>query len=264
MKLIEFRNERIAFAKRTYGIENSLYHCVTRKRNYLNIFETSLEEIDSTKVNITNVTKASIIFTDRNGEYLFNFSKSTLFKKFYIPSTPLAEIEIQILDDPLTYISKTFDIPSQREIKAQFYYVILPLYSTRLTKNGEKVVPEKSGLNQWNAGGRPRDLGEVYIPIPIWIHKKFPSFFPSRDTSFNLHLPDNKILSAKVCQENGKALMTNPNNALADWLLRKVLKLKEGELVTYSKLKKVGVDSVRITKLDEQNFKIDFTKLDSY
>ncbi|WP_323807506.1 hypothetical protein [Moraxella catarrhalis] len=28
------------------------------------------------------------------------------------------------------------------------------------------------------------------------------------------------MLNAKVCQENSKALMTNPNSALADWLLR--------------------------------------------
>jgi hypothetical protein len=36
---------------------------------------------------------------------------------------------------------------------------------------------------------------------------------------FNLQIPTGEIFSAKVCQENSKALMTNPNKALSDWLL---------------------------------------------
>ena len=59
-------------------------------------------------------------------------------------------------------------------------------------------------------------------------YKRFPRFFPPRDTPFDLILPDGKILNAKVCQDNSKALMTNPNLALGDWLLRNVLNLKEG------------------------------------
>ncbi len=45
-------------------------------------------------------------------------------------------------------------------------------------------VFEKSGLNQWNAGGRTRNKSEVYIPIPNAIHNNFPNFFPSRNQSF--------------------------------------------------------------------------------
>ena len=143
-------------------------------------------------------------------------------------------------------------------------YVILPLYSLRDSKDNEKVVSERSGLNQWNARGRKRDYGEIYIPIPIQIHKNFPNYFPDRDTPFNLHVPTGEILNAKVCQENSKALMTNPNNALSNWLLRKVLKVKEGELLDYNKLKIIGIDSVRISKIDDNNFKIDFSKIGSY
>jgi hypothetical protein len=68
----------------------------------------------------------------------------------------------------------------------------------------------------------------------------------------------------KVCQDNSKALMTNPNKALADWLLRKVLQLKEGELATIEKLDKLGFDSVIITKSGERDFKIDIMKTNSY
>ena len=58
--------------------------------------------------------------------------------------------------------------------------------------------------------------------------------------------------------------MTNPNNALSDWLLRKVLELKEGQLLTYKRLKLLGIDSIRLVKMDNNNFKIDFAKIDSY
>ena len=53
-----------------------------------------------------------------------------------------------------------------------------------------------------------------------------------------------KILQAKICQENGKALMSNPNKDLGEWLLRKVLKKNVGELVTMDDLNRIGIDSV--------------------
>lgn len=64
-------------------------------------------------------------------------------------------------------------------------------------------------------------------------------------------------MSAKICQDGGKALMSNPNKELGKWLLRDVLHLKEGELLTMEKLNRFGFDSVIITKIDSENFKID-------
>ena len=54
--------------------------------------------------------------------------------------------------------------------------------------------------------------------------------------------------------------MTDPNKALSDWLLRKVLKLKAGELATIEKLENLGFDSVIILKEDNENYKIDIMK----
>ena len=96
------------------------------------------------------------------------------------------------------------------------------------------------------------------------MHKKFPNFFPKRDQDFNLQIPTGEVFSAKVCQENAKALMKNPNKALSDWLLRKVLQLKEGELATIEKLDKLGFDSVIIMKDINGDFKIDIMKTDTY
>ena len=63
-----------------------------------------------------------------------------------------------------------------------------------------------------------------------------PDFFPARDISFTLNLPNGHFKTAKVCQDNNKVLMTKPNDDLGKWILRDVLNLKENELVTYDKL----------------------------
>lgn len=110
-------------------------------------------------------------------------------------------------------------------------YVILPLYSLRT-----HTVAEHSGLNQWNVNGRPRHEDELYIPVPAYIHKQYPNFFPNRNEPFELLLPDGKKLSAKMCQDGSKGLMSNPNRELGHWLLRDVLHKTPRSLVTLYKI----------------------------
>ncbi|MCM1404754.1 MAG: hypothetical protein NC133_04650, partial [Prevotella sp.] len=111
-----------------------------------------------------------------------------------------------------------------------------------------------------------RDPDEVYIPIPAWIHKVYPNFFPDRDVPFDLILPDSAktVLSAKVCQDGSKALMSNPNKDLGKWLLRKVLRLPEGQLLTYDILIQKGIDSIEISKNTNDSYNINFKKLGTY
>ena len=174
-------------------------------------------------------------------------------------------LPIEIIEDPYTLLLDLFRSQSFKEAENKLVkggnFVILPLYGI---KNGEKFVFEKSGLNQWNAAGRKRDFGEIYIPIPIEVHKLFPNFFPQKDQVFDLKVPTGEIFTAKVCQENSKALMTNPNKALSDWLLRKLLQLQEGEKATIEKLLELGFDSVIIYKDGDGRFSIDKAQLDSY
>jgi hypothetical protein len=259
-KLAEFRNERINLANRLYNIENSMYHIVARKEKELILYETDYEKIDINNISSIKENSASLQFDDGKNFYSFNFSKSTLFRKFIIPESAF-KMPIEILEDPYTLLLNIFEEQNIKEKEEEKEFVILPLYGY---KNKEKFVFEKSGLNQWNAGGRKRDLSEIYIPIPIEIHRKFPNFFPPRDQKFNLKVPTKEILRAKVCQDNSKALMTDPNKALSDWLLRKVLKLKEGEMATIQKLNELGFDSVIISKIDEENFEINIMKNDSF
>ena len=265
IKLGEFRNDRINLANRVYGIENSLYHIVARKEKELLLYETDYNIIDIANIQAVKENRAGLQFEDGNNLYSFNYSKSTLFRKFITPQNAF-RLPIDIIEDPYTLLLELFEEnkdlkPATDKLVKGENYVVLPLYGIH---KREKFVFEKSGLNQWNAGGRKRDFGEIYIPIPIEIHKKYPNFFPPRDEIFNLQIPTGDIFSAKVCQENSKALMTNPNKALSDWLLRKVLQLKEGELATMEKLDKLGFDSVIILKDENGDFKIDIMKTDTY
>jgi hypothetical protein len=154
-------------------------------------------------------------------------------------------------------------IISQESLKSNSLPVIyLPLYAPS-SKNFEPA--KKSGLNQWNASGRSRHPDEIYIPIPAWIHQQFPNFFPpSNDHPFNLSLPNGKILLASTCQAGRKGLMSNPNKELGKWLLRDVLHIPEGELVSKTHLEKSGIDSAKLIKYNNNTYKIDFTPLGSY
>src|SRR3989339_728011 len=189
--------------------------------------------------------KVAEFYNDRKHDYSFLVSKSTLTKRF-ITEPIVYEFNVDILEDPLLELRELLektDLHFEKESKIK-QTIYLPLYGRN------QIVFEKSGLNQWNAGGRDRHANEVYIPIPAEIHKNFPSFFPDRETPFDLKLPNGNTMQSKVCQDGGKALMSYSNRELGQWILRDVLKLKEEELLTYDRLQILGIDSVRIDKID--------------
>lgn len=253
-QISHFRNERMAFANNTYDVAETQYHIVGRQEGMLRVFNTPYELVDTERICDVSDTEASISFSDGRNEYSFNKSKSVLQKRFYLPKD-YVEVPVNILEEPLELLALLLKEQSEAvrihraEVKG-YDYVILPLYSNR---GGVKTVPEKSGLNQWNAGGRKRDANEVYIPIPKSIHHMCPNFFPDKDTPFELQLPDGQILSAKLCQAGSKALMSNPNSALGEWILRKVLRKAEGDLVTMEDLDTYGIDSVKVISTHTTN-----------
>lgn len=107
-------------------------------------------------------------------------------------------------------------------------------------------------LNTMNYGNIPQN------------RERMPGFFPGRDQPFDLELPNGETIIAKVCQDQGKAIMSNPNKDLGKWLLRDVLHLSEGELVTMDMLDNLGVNAVMFTRKDKGKYSIDFTQLDDY
>jgi len=266
------RNKRLESTKVIHSIDNLIYHCVTRNSDKFLIFEEEMSFINLETINDVKLKPNSISFNDKIHEYNFNISKSTLFKRF-TTKNPL-ELKVDILNDPYQTLRRIFDnykldFAKNNEEKE---CVILPLFSTKYDD-----VAERSGLNQWNADGRARHHDEVYIPVPAFIHHRFPYFFPLNEKGihFNLHLPNGKVLVASMCQKyvtniggkivnKGKGLMSNPNKDLGEWILRDILKVTEGTKITYKMLEEIGIDSVEVRKIDDDNYEIDFKKVNSY
>lgn len=259
-KLGQYRNERMSSANKIYDVTETQYHIVGRARGFLRIFNVPYEEVDLEHIHLDKDDETSCSFHDEKNEYTFNKSKSVLMKRFNVPSD-YKDVEVKIIDSPLSILETLFDKDNVEynavgQIASRRDYVELPLYSYN-KKNG-CFVPEKSGLNQFNAGGRKRNELEVYIPVPKYIHREHEGFFPCKDEPFTLYLPNGKKMSAKICQDGGKALMSNPNKALGQWILRDILKKEPWELVTMEDLDELGFNSVCVENLhstDEDGLK---------
>ena len=265
----EYRNKRIMFAKNLHNLDNLIYHLTTRRKHELLIFEQPMAMINVDNLKVIKTTSSSILFDDGINEYNFNFAKSTLLKRFICSSSDLiTSFEVDILEEPFNVL---LDICKNRlafssEIKQTKPkdYIVLPLYNSR-----NREVEKRSGLNQWNAGGRNRDENEVYIPIPSWLHKVKKNFFiyntnDYKTSPFTVLLPNGKELSMRVCQSGGKALMSNPNNLLGKWILREVLNIPVGTLITKELLDIIGIDSIKLTKINDNIYEMKFLKTGSF
>lgn len=271
-KIAEYRNERIRVTKNLHGIDEMIYHIVKRVPGAMQILEHAFDYIDVDNISIIdnrgNVNNT--YFTDGNHIYHFSTSKNTLYMIFDDMEL-LDTFEVEIMSDPYSFLMQAFDenVEETRSIVNQSTIEIdkansicLRLYSVR--SDGTKFVAERSGLNQWNASGRPRNPNEVYIPYPAEDRERTRGFFPPRDTVFNLTFPDGTVIPTKVCQQDSKAIMSNPNKALGEWLLRNVFELPEKTLLTYRMLEIFGIDCVIFRKNSELNYSIDFAEIGTY
>lgn len=271
-KIAEYRNERIRVTKNLNGIDTMIYHIVKRIPGAMQILEHAFEYIDIDNLSLIpnrgNVNNT--YFTDGHHTYHFSVSKNTLYMIFEDMEL-LDTFDVEIMDDPYNFLMTLMYGEEQVHVAEETLHpaqaprlpqICLRLYSTK--SDGTKFVAEKSGLNQWNASGRPRNPNELYIPYPAEDRARTVGFFPGRDTVFNLTLPDGSVIPAKICQQDGKAIMSNPNKILGEWLLRNVFELPEGTVVTYEMLQRFGVDSVVFTKHGDLEYSVDFSEIGTY
>ena len=271
-QIAEYRNERIRVTKNMHGIDQMIYHIVKRVPGTMQILEHAFEYIDIENLSLIenrgNVNNT--YFTDGHHIYHFSTSKNTLYMIFEDMEL-LDSFEVEIMDDPYAFLMNAFDEQIATDINVtnqiqttldRTNSICLRLYSVK--SDGTKFVAEKSGLNQWNAAGRVRNANEVYIPYPSEDRTRTEGFFPPRDTVFNLTFPDGTVIPSKVCQQDSKAIMSNPNKALGEWLLRNVFELPERTLLTYRMLEIFGVDCVIFTKHGDLEYSIDFAEAGTY
>lgn len=272
-KVTQLRNMRMKSDSAELGLslENSFYHCLVRKPELAFVHEEpySLIEVDSIfptssqgkPVDAFATTGIGhVYFSDGMNQYTYNVSKNVLMKKFdlsrgynSVPMHTPIDFDIwemllgpEISNEPFLSDKPASAVPDR--------FVVLPLFSTQSVEN--KQVAGKSGINQWNAGGRDRKFGEAYIPVPALVHKLDPDFFPGRDVSFTLLLPNGQQVLAKLCQDGSKALMSSPNDVLCNWLFSSIdgsIEVAERRLIThnaytYQDLRMIGKDCVKVIR----------------
>ena len=278
-KVAELRNERIMLDKRLYNTDREVYHFVTRDDDKMNIVETSYDLIDIDSLELLSDGK-TYYFKDKKNKYKFYVSKSVLWEEFDASECEIIEnVYIEQFDDPFEII-KGLQLPSKKDV-AETYYpeIILPLYQEG--KHGP-IVKNSSGLNMRHAKSKsknsniPRPEYEVEIRINKWIHHVFPKFFgidaldsnqiKNKDLNdFDLILPDGRILRGRIKQDKGKSLQTSPQSELGEWILKDVLGLQNrSDIVTIEYLQILGIDSLRITKINDRQFKITVAETGAY
>mgnify|MGYP004471280291 FL=1 len=307
-RVAELRNSRIDDDKRLYETDLDIYHVITRDTNCFYITEFPYEKIDINNIKDIHKRGSSISFNDGKNDYIFNMSKSTLFKRFDASENErILSVKIDIHDDPFyilenifnsepssnekdcsvmpplhddnTYLvdeKSTFDTsldlktPQNLPITPSFdksdNFIMLPLYNDDTYDVNEKSAFNASLASPKTKGSNnPRPEYEAYAQIPTYIHQLYPNFFgfnaldddARSNSSFNLHFPNGKIIPAKITQDRGKGLQTNPQSELGKWLLFNIFGLKEYEMLTRDIIDEKEIDSIKITKIDNNNFKVD-------
>jgi hypothetical protein len=299
-RIARARNTRVSSNVEEYGIDLDacVYHCLIRLEGGAIVHEEPYELIDISGLRpLTKSGKPAdewsgmgkgIYFTDGRSHYSFSISKSVLYKRFNFDRTK-GFIPLDIHPEPLALLDelagrKKSSMPKSPGIRILLDddsswgvpgvdYVILPLYSPR-----DHAVHPKSGINQWNAGGRKRVFGEAYVPLPAEIRDRYPTFFPPQDVHFELELPNSGgAHRAKVCQQGGKALMTETNVELGRWLISVIdpsVRPRDFDTepsgkrpYTYEDLVVIGSDCVVVRRSKNggrRRYSIEFAPLGSY
>jgi len=301
-RIAKARNARIQSNATEFGIDvdKSVYHCLVRFPGGAIVHEEPYRLIDTSNLSPLvrgggpasdwNSMGNGVYFTDGTSQYSYSISKNVLMKKFAF-NRKKNFMPLEIHSDPLALLNAfasvkvpkatvgsitssglIIDLDHADQVKGEDY-VVLPLYSLR-----DHQVPLKSGINQWNAGGRQRRFGEAYISIPREIHTLHPKFFPPRDRHFDLVLPNGKTAQqAKVCQDGGKALMTESNVELGRWLISVVdptvsekdfeKSLTTRDPYSYEDLLEIGADSVFVRRTKDggqHRYSIEFAYIGAY
>lgn len=284
-----FRNQRVTADAVELGIDlaSSYYHCIVRLPGSLVVHEEpyslinldSLYPTDARGKRTKNWSKnidGHLYFGDGHHLYTFHTGKNVLYKKFDLrrgyTSNPLSIVILKnIFDRIATLMPASLNLSDETGALnvTDNAYLVLPLYSP----SKRKVFP-KSGINNWNAAGRPRNFGEAYVPIPALVHRLMPKYLPNRDQTFRLALPNDEIVQAKVCQSGGKALMSAPNAALCEWLYEQIdgsivvakKRLSQKRPYVYDDLVKIGKDSVVLRRSNRQDadFELEMAELGTY
>lgn len=128
----------------------------------------------------------------------------------------------------------------------------LPLVMQRPSNRGE--VHHRSGLNWGQRENRNPD--QAYIPVPAGITRT--GLLPEKGVHFQVITDDGEAFICAVAQDGGKAIETPHDNSILGKYFRRRLGLPEGSYVTKEHLISFGSNVVRMTKLNEDTYRLSF------
>lgn len=298
LEVADLRNKRVTADINSLGLQTgSFYHCLVRDEGCFFIHEEPYPLIDINSLRLVPAKKGqgkgTIHFEDNTNYYTYSTAKNVLFKRFkFNAEQDSRTFPVKIANDSFAFLTQLLSgiqsnkalqklLLTKKKTTTTMEFVVLPLYSSR---GPTPKVPDKSGLNQWNADGRPREFGEAYFPVPRAVLKERKGFFPTYQgngkeecQSFTLKLPNGKTSSAKLCQQGLKALMTHPNVDLAEWIYSIIdgsfekaqerLNAENKELnrpYTYSDLEKIEKDCVYVFKEERGVYSVEFAPFGAF
>jgi HKD family nuclease len=189
-----------------------------------------------------------------------------IFNELFINSKPVNSVKVvkhrwKIKSGAALSFSTSPDFPAEEP----------DTFELSLLDNTGKV-PEKSGLNWWNASGRPRKPDEVYIPIrkSALIAMRNVLGFVKRGDEIDAITHDGFTFKVKFAGSEAKDGIDPKNlessgelTIFGKWILRKALKICPYTLVTKEILERYGRTSLTFYKLTQPDGKpmlyIDFS-----
>lgn len=148
----------------------------------------------------------------------------------------------------------TNDFPSEQQLQDQQVKTDDEITLSLLTRTG--TVGKRSGLNWGQREGR--NPNEAYIPVPRDVSSS--GFFPNNGQQFTVQTDDHKSLILRLEQDGDKALATPLSNSLLGEYFRGRLGLGNGQFVSLQDLERYGRHDVTFTKIDEEQFYMDFSR----
>lgn len=196
---------------------------------------------------------------DGNVEHLFNHlnlincTSTNVSDKVVIHHDKENELEVSFEDEHLDF----FRLTENDELESYYESINIPL----TIRGGE--TPPKSGIN-WGHNGRnglrqpTRTGNEAYLSISKQVHRERPHFLPQRREKLLVITDDREMFVCKVAQEERKAIETCDNNSILGSYIRKRIGVTSGAFVETRDLIRYGRDSVRLTKIHEGLYLLDF------
>ena len=97
---------------------------------------------------------------------------------------------------------------------------------------------------------------EAYIPIPAHISRS--GFFPDRARHFTIITDDGFSFDCVVAQDGDKAMETPKDNSILGKYFKRRIGVKLGDFVYKHHLVNYGRTSVKICKIDDETYYLDF------